>query len=179
MEPDSTSNYEFSFGPHTYLVNFDQIERVSKEIQKRLGVDDYELSVDFPSPEEMRKLNQEYRDKDKSTDVLSFPQQDFDPPPTVESPFRNVDPTDGPPRLLGDLAISLVDAEENAKNIGQSLDREVCFLLVHGILHLCGHDHLDVEEEHIMLAQQRMIMEALEEGEPPSRVWAHCARSKA
>jgi probable rRNA maturation factor len=62
---------------------------------------------------------------------------------------------------------------ENAEKIGQGLDREVCFLLVHGILHLCGHDHEEEDDEVIMFAEQRKIMESLN-GDLP--VWKDCVR---
>jgi probable rRNA maturation factor len=65
------------------------------------------------------------------------------------------------PRALGDLVISLPNAEQNAKAIGQPLDREVCFLIVHGLLHLCGHDHEAPVEERRMLDAQRRLMASL------------------
>lgn len=60
-------------------------------------------------------------------------------------------------------------AAKNAVRLGQSLGREVCFLLVHGILHLCGYDHQQPQEEAVMLAKQRRIMAKLDEG-----VWREC-----
>ena len=60
-------------------------------------------------------------------------------------------------------------AAKNAMRLGQSLGREICFLLVHGILHLCGYDHQQPREEEAMLAAQRRIMVALDE-----RVWHQC-----
>lgn len=177
MEPDS-SNLEFNFSKHSYEVDFTKIERISYKVQSILGVENYQLDVNFISPNEIQDLNREYRSKDKSTDVLSFPQHEFAESLTCEAPGETVQ-QDGPPLLLGDLAISLEDAYANAQSIGQDLDREVCFLIVHGILHLCGHDHMETEEEAIMLKQQRQIMDALEDSEPPPRIWAQCARLKS
>ena len=180
MEPDSQSNHEeIVFKDRRYLVDFDKIDLLSKRIQEFLGVQDFELSVNIVSPEEMQDLNQQFRDKDRSTDVLSFPQEEFVPPITTDHPFQDEISSDAPPKLLGDIAISLIDAEQNAKSIGQGLDRELCFLLVHGILHLCGHDHLEPEEEKVMLQQQKKIMEKLEDSEPPPAIWNQCARSQA
>lgn len=77
-------------------------------------------------------------------------------------------------QLLGDLVISPVDAWRNAQDIGQGLDREVAFLIVHGILHLCGHDHKHPEEESIMKHQQKLLMKTLEMKDDP--LWQDCVR---
>ena len=103
MESDS-SNLEFTFHSNTYQVDIDKIERLSLQIRSILGVDNFHLDIGFVSPEEMMDLNSEFRDKDKSTDVLSFPQHEFRSLPTVEDPSKHTSP-DGPPLLLGDIAI--------------------------------------------------------------------------
>jgi probable rRNA maturation factor len=69
--------------------------------------------------------------------------------------------------------ICLDIALENAEKIGQSLDREVCFLLVHGVLHLCGHDHEWEEDEVLMLEDQRKVMDSFNRDLP---VWKDCVR---
>jgi rRNA maturation RNase YbeY len=81
----------------------------------------------------------------------------------------------GPPPVLGDVVISLPDAARNARRIGQSLDREVAFLLVHGILHLAGHDHLAARDEKKMLAAQRALMRRLARGKGGRPLWTRCA----
>lgn len=173
MEPDCPCDH-YTYDDHEYIVDQAKIGNISHKILSLLGVESFDLSLEFVSPAEMTDLNSEYRSKDRSTDVLSFPQFEFEAPVTIASPAQFEPNIDGPPRLLGDVLISLVDAEKNSADIGQSLDREVCFLIVHGILHLCGHDHIEPEEEKIMLQQQKLIMEALE-SEPPS-IWINCAR---
>jgi len=91
-----------------------------------------EISILFIDDIEMRVLNKRYRGKDKTTDVLSFPQiSDF------KSAIRN-------PQfaiLLGDVVISLETAKRQAKESGHPFNREVIILLTHGILHLLGYDH--------------------------------------
>ncbi|WP_423168497.1 rRNA maturation RNase YbeY, partial [Stenotrophomonas maltophilia] len=64
-------------------------------------------------------------------------------------------------QCLGDIVICPEIAERNAKLIGQSLGYEVCFLITHGILHLCGHDHENPSDERKMLMHQRRIMKTL------------------
>jgi probable rRNA maturation factor len=127
----------------------------------------------FVGKEEIAELNGRFRSKSYATDVLSFPQEKWRTPRTLRS--RNKKPSFG--STLGDIVICLDIAEQNAEKIGQGLDREVCFLIVHGILHLCGHDHETKSEERVMLDQQRKIMKSLEEGKDP--LWDSCIKVKS
>jgi len=91
---------------------------------EELGNPDGELSILFCGDAEIRGLNREFRGIDKATDVLSFPGGE------------------GPgPKTIGDIAISIPYARRQAKKIGNSNERELLFLLVHGVLHLLGYDH--------------------------------------
>ena len=98
-----------------------------------------ELSVTFVNNEEIHALNREFRDKDKPTDVLSFPLFEADEDFTVDPAIGAV--------ALGDIVISAERAAEQAEEYGHSFAREVCFLAVHSTLHLLGYDH-EVSEEH-------------------------------
>ena len=116
---------------------------------------------------------------DKSTDVLSFPQIDWARPCSVKTtPSKKQAKFDNrPPLTLGDIVISLDNANKNASNLNQGLDREVCFLLVHGILHLCGHDHVDPSGEKLMLKHQRKLMTIIEEYQHKP-LWKGCVKHK-
>ena len=109
-----------------------RVKRRVSHIFKKLGYLKSEISILFIDDIEMRVLNKRYRGKDKTTDVLSFPQiSDF------KSAIRN-------PQfaiLLGDVVISLETAKRQAKESGHPFNREVIILLTHGILHLLGYDH--------------------------------------
>lgn len=160
-------------------------------IKKPLGVSSFELDIEFVDTQSMTELNKQYRNKDRSTDVLSFPQIDWKRPLTVETPFQDgaksefisaVHPetTFQPLQLLGDIVISLGDAQDNAKRIGHGLDREVAFLIIHGLLHLCGHDHKEPEEERLMLEQQKQLLELTKpSSQGGSPIWFNCVRVKA
>jgi probable rRNA maturation factor len=87
----------------------------------------------------IRTLNRQFRDKDKATDVLSFPSDD-----------------DG---FLGDIAISLPRAQAQAEEYGHTLRREAAFLTVHAMLHLMGYDHENPDDEARMRRRQREIMD--------------------
>ena len=93
---------------------------------------DAEVSVSFVSNNEIRQLNKQFRDKDKSTDVLSFP--------LGEDGVYDINQETGA-MLLGDVVISMETAVKQAKMYGHSLEREVGFLTVHSMLHLLGYDH--------------------------------------
>lgn len=112
-----------------------------------------EVSVTFVDNDEIRQLNNEFRDKDSATDVLSFPlgeNGEYDLNPETER------------YMLGDIVISLERAEEQAKEYGHSFEREVAFLTTHSMFHLLGYDHVNGgEEEQIMLAKQKKVLDDL------------------
>ncbi|MBC7661893.1 MAG: rRNA maturation RNase YbeY [Chitinophagaceae bacterium] len=182
MDSDSQPYIELTADSRTFRIDPNKIESLTKIICTGLGVETFELSWDFVDDEVMQTLNHQYREKNTSTDVLSFPQQEWEeplefiaPPWPIEARAEEDVDEDIPPELLGDVVISPSVALKNARSIGHDLDREVCFLLVHGILHLCGHDHLEPIEEERMTAQQQKIMTYLEaiDGAP---LWTHCAK---
>ena len=113
---------------------------------------DTEVSVTFCDNEYIHKLNKEYRNMDKPTDVLSFP--------LLEK--EEIEELDGQAVALGDIVISFERAEEQAKEIGNSFEREVAFLTIHSTLHLLGYDHEDPQDEEEMFSRQRAIVEKLD-----------------
>lgn len=105
-----------------------------------------EISISFVDKEEIRELNLEYRKIDKDTDVLSFPT--MEPEEWKKAPLV----------ALGDIIICTDKAREQAETYGHSFERELGFLLVHGLLHLAGYDHMDEEQEQEMRKAQREIL---------------------
>jgi len=115
--------------------------------------DNAEVSVSFVSNNEIRLLNKNYRNKDRVTDVLSFPLMEGD---SVEK-----NPETGY-ILLGDIVISLETAVKQAANYGHSLEREIGFLTVHSMLHLLGYDHESSPlDERIMREKEESVLEKL------------------
>ena len=111
-----------------------------------------EVSVSFTTPDEIRQLNNDYRNQDRETDVLSFPFYDFD-----EISLADIKITDAPV-ALGDIIICPVVAEFRAREYGHSFLQEISFLTVHGLLHLLGYSHEDPDEEEEMLKMQKIIL---------------------
>jgi probable rRNA maturation factor len=100
------------------------------------GVPSAELGVEFVGERRIRTLNREHRGKDQVTDVLSFPLEE-----AGEHLGAAEDGDDGPPRLLGDVVVCVRQALRQARADALPEDFELAVLLVHGTLHLLGHDH--------------------------------------
>ena len=105
-----------------------------------------EVSLTFTDDEGIRKLNREFRQIDKATDVLSFPLTDYE-----ATEFA----IDEPEASLGDIVISLERAAAQAEEYGHSFEREVAFLTVHSMLHLLGYDHVNSEEEELEMRRRQ------------------------
>jgi len=140
------------------------LRRRATRLLTMMGVQGAELSVLLTDDAEMRTLNAQWRGKDVPTDVLSFPQEDGPRPP-------------GMPRALGDVVISLETAERQQRrgalprlrdalggDPGWSLADEVAFLLLHGVLHLLGHDHVEPDETAVMEALEAELLPRLVRG---------------
>ena len=115
--------------------------------------DPAEISVTFVDDDQIHALNKEYRNIDRSTDVLSFP--------LGENGVYDINIDTGA-KLLGDIVISIPHALDQADRYGHSLQREIGFLTVHSMLHLLGYDHeLGEAEDREMREKQREIMKRM------------------
>ena len=120
--------------------------KIIREACKELDIqDDLELSVIFVDDKRIHEINREYRQIDRSTDVISFA----------------LDYIEGMPREIGDIFISIDHAKMQAEEYGHSFYREMCFLFTHGLLHLLGFDHMNEEDEKVMFGRQKTILDAL------------------
>lgn len=110
-----------------------------------------EVSLSFVSDKEIQELNKHYREMDKVTDVLSFPQyEDLN-----ELPEEGVIP-------LGDVVICMEQAERQAEEFGHSLERELVYLFIHSICHLLGYDHMEEADRQEMREKEERIMDQLQ-----------------
>ena len=112
---------------------------------KHENVENVIFNIIIVDNEYIHKLNKEYRGIDRPTDVISFALEDFE---DIKSDIR----------VLGDIYISIDKVYEQAKEYGHSNLREICFLMIHGFLHLLGYDHMETEEEKIMFDRQEEIL---------------------
>lgn len=126
---------------------------------------EYQISLLFVDNEEIREINNETRNIDKETDVLSFPMLDFEDKKVYKEMYLNFefDETfkDGNELILGDMVLSLEKALEQSKDYGHSFEREVSYLVVHSILHLLGYDHMVDDDKKKMRAREEEILNKL------------------
>ena len=150
--------YFQNFGFCTFKSKIKKIYRVALET---LGLDfkGFSVNLRFTDKTEIQSLNNNFRSIDKATDVLSFPNLDFVKGKGVDAKAlaQNISPDDGLVPL-GDIAICKEIAFLQAKEYGHSFKREVCFLALHGFLHLLGFDHMTKEDEEEMQAITNEIL---------------------
>ena len=108
----------------------------------------------------IRSLNASARNVDRVTDVLSFPCFDKLSLPVDKDAFLPTD-YDGNKVMLGEIMICRKRAQEQAAEYGHSVDREIGFLACHGFLHILGFDHIEPDDEKVMIAHQQAIMNAV------------------
>ena len=117
-----------------------------------------EVSVVLADDEYIHQLNRQYRGKDMPTDVLSFAMNDHcagDPEPDIAEAPDDIE------ILLGDIIISLETTARQAEEYGHSMERELAYLTVHGMLHLLGYDHEEEEERKEMRQEEEHVLSLL------------------
>ena len=121
---------------------------------------DIPLAVEFifTDEEEIRRLNRETRNTDKVTDVLSFPALDFIKGKALKKRDFPLEIDDEGNLLIGSVAVCVKRAEEQAEEYGHSYQRELHYLLVHGIMHCLGYDHETDEERAEMREKEEEIL---------------------
>lgn len=128
----------------------EQIERLALFALERMEVPDAcEVSISLVGPEEIQRLNAEYRGIDKPTDVLSF---ECDDPWAQDADDDLIE--------IGDVVIALDVVDEQRERFGTTFEQEASLMLVHSLLHLLGYDHMDDAEAEEMEAIEREILEA-------------------
>ena len=129
---------------------FDDINEYYRKTLDVLDIkDEMDLSLIIVGKTKIRNINRDYRNIDRVTDVISFANIDSDDYDyLVEDGEVN----------LGDIFINVDRVKSQAKKYGHSIKREFMFLLVHGMLHLLGYDHMEKEDEKIMFSLQDRII---------------------
>lgn len=135
---------------------------INKVVQKCFEVENLTdsqlyISITLTTPENIHKINKEYRDVDKPTDVLSFPmfeKEEIDKK-IKERDFKYED-------VLGDIVISIEQVKKQAEEYGHGFEREFAYMIVHGFYHLMGYDHMTEEDKVIMRQKEENILNSLE-----------------
>ena len=115
------------------------------------------INVILTTPENIRKINKEYRNVDKATDVLSFPmfeKKELDEMILQDQKNKVYD-------VLGDIVISIEKVKAQAEEYGHSFKRELAYMVVHGFYHLMGYDHMNDTEKEVMRQKEEEVLEIL------------------
>lgn len=124
------------------------LEDFIKYCIKKLKLKNVMFNVIIVNNQEIHKLNKNYRNIDRPTDVITFALEDFDDGIKLSI------------RMLGDVYISYDKVISQANEYNHSKTRELCFLAIHGLLHLLGYDHMNEEEEKIMFSLQKELLDS-------------------
>ena len=138
----------FNETEHNLEKEISLIKKVLLHGLNKLKIDDVFFNVIIVDNEYIKRLNRDYRHIDRETDVITFALFD--------------DETFNPEeKILGDVYISIDKAISQSEEYGHSLEREISFLAVHGLLHLLGYDHMEKEEEEVMFKLQEEILDEM------------------
>lgn len=110
------------------------------------------INIVLTNPENIRKMNKEYRNIDKETDVLSFPMFEKEELEKRENLIKDV---------LGDVVISIKKVKEQSAEYGHSFERELAYMAVHGFYHLMGFDHMSEDDKILMRQKEENVLEKL------------------
>lgn len=157
LENETDIHFEFDTNAVAELV-------VLKVLDKEGCPYEAQVNILLTDNEGIRQFNKEYRDVDRETDVLSFPNIDFETPGFYEisedMEASYFDPESGE-LILGDIIISVEKLTEQAEYYGHSNKREFAFLIAHSMFHLAGYDHMEPDEAKIMEEKQESILKEL------------------
>ena len=139
---------------NTYLItdlvnvdfSYEYLDDVIKKVLKHEHVKNAYFSIIFVDLKEIQRINKEYRGIDSVTDVISFALEDTSDNMQIDM------------RILGDIYVCIPKMIEQANTYGHSIKRELSFLVVHGLLHLLGYDHMNELDEEIMFGLQELIL---------------------
>ena len=131
-------------------------EVVIRVLEEEKVLPEVDVYITLTNNDENHKINKEYRDVDRPTDVLSFPMYERD-----EIAGLKNDTDDEIEKILGDIIVSIEKVREQAEEYGHSFERELAYLVTHGMLHLLGYDHMIEEEKAVMRKREEEILETL------------------
>lgn len=136
-------------------VNTEQLKKDAALILQTLGYDDFDLGILLVNNKTMQAYNRDYRNQDKPTDILSFPLH------TDIKAGERIVPEWEEEKNLGDIIIAPQYVMDDLPRWEQSFEERMRVLLVHGICHLLGYDHIEDEDYKLMHAQETLLLEKL------------------
>ena len=134
------------------------VKKVIEQCYEEEGIENSKLyiTVTLTTPDNIKKINKQYRGLDKATDVLSFPMFE------KEELVQKIEKKDyNHEDVLGDIIISIERVKEQAKEYNHSFERELSYMIVHGFYHLMGYDHIKEEDKILMRPKEEKILSKL------------------
>jgi len=138
-------------------IDENQIKKIVQKILNFLHYNNFDVGIWFTTNRTITRYNKKYRKKNKPTDILSFPFHES------ASPGKQIEVQTEDDRNLGDLIISLEYVKRNAEQLAISFDKHLQALLVHGICHLVGYNHLADEDYEKMRHKELQILKKLQD----------------
>lgn len=127
-------------------IDFTNVNKVCKLVCKKFNINNPVYNIVIIDNKRIHEINKQYRDKDAETDVISFAFEEVN-----DVSYESI-------RFLGEIYVSYEKCVAQAKEYGHSVDRELCYLVVHGLLHLLGYDHIKEEDKKVMRSLEEEIL---------------------
>ena len=144
----------------TKKVNGNEEEIINKVVEAVLASEkikhDLDVYITLTTNGGIHKINKQYREVDRPTDVLSFPMFQREEIPNLRKKKK-----DTVEEILGDIIVSIDKVKEQSKEYGHSYERELAYLVTHGMLHLLGYDHMIEKEKEEMRKHEEKVLKAL------------------
>ncbi len=138
----------------TFTVDTQALEQNTQTILNTLDYTDFDISIILVTPDEMQNYNQQYRDKDKITDILSFPYHELTVGDRIDVEYED-------DKNLGDIIICPQFVHDDLDRWQMNFDNRMNVLLVHGICHLLGYDHIEDTDYEVMKKQEAFLLNEL------------------
>ncbi len=136
-------------------IDLENITKIAQKILDLINYPDFDLGILITTNKSIKKYNKKYRQKDKPTDILSFPyHNELKAGQAIK--IKNEED-----KNLGDLIISIEYVQKAAKELNQNFDSHLKMLLVHGILHLLGYDHIKDKDYEVMQKEEQRILKKI------------------
>ena len=132
-------------------------EVVNKVLEEEKVLTEVDVYITLTNNEEIHKINKEYRDVDRPTDVLSFPMYEREEIKDLKN-----DTDDEVEKILGDIIVSIEKVREQAEEYGHSFERELAYMVVHSFYHLLGYDHMVEEDKKKMREKEEFVLNILD-----------------
>ena len=144
--------------PHNYILpNDDIFKKCIKAVIIEKNINNISVNINIANLEEIQQINNDYRNKNKPTNIISFP---FEKPAGLPDDFTEMND------FIGDIVISSDVLEQEAKEQNKHLENHWCHIIIHGVLHLLGYDHIEENEAQEMESLEIKILQSLNISNP-------------